>query len=145
LEDISDEIMRKCGGLPLAIVSVAAKFVPAAQSNDEWRRIWSNMLSNPESNYLMQQRLNLAYNDLPPNLRTCMLYLSIFREYYEADVESLVRLWIAEAFIIEESGRTMVETARSYLDGLISRNMVLPLHVNHDFSNLGLVRISLLL
>ena len=60
-----------------------------------------------------------------------MLYLSIFPEHYKVDVERLMRLWIAEGFVNNASYRTLEKTALSYLDGLISRNMVLPLHVNH--------------
>ncbi|WVZ50564.1 hypothetical protein U9M48_001806 [Paspalum notatum var. saurae] len=129
LEIISAQILEKCGGLPLAIVT-AAGILAQGQSEDERRTIGLKMLSSSDSSY-MWQRLNLSYNDLPPILKSCMLYLSIFPECNLVDVERLVRLWIAEGFIIKEDRRAIEETAVSYLNMLISRNMVLPLHVNH--------------
>jgi hypothetical protein len=120
--------MKKCGGLPLG---VRAATIAQHQSVHEWKRIGLKSLASSSDESYLWQRLNLTYNDLPNFLKTCMLYLSIFPEYHEVDVERLMRLWIAKGFVIQEIYRPMVETARSYLDGLISRNMVLPLHVNH--------------
>uniref|UniRef100_A0A0A9BR00 NB-ARC domain-containing protein n=1 Tax=Arundo donax TaxID=35708 RepID=A0A0A9BR00_ARUDO len=80
----------------------------------------------------MKEILNLSYNDLPLHLKACLLYLSIFPENREIDIGRLVRRWIAEGFITGARGVSMEETARSYLSELISRNMVQPLHPNHD-------------
>ncbi|WVZ50570.1 hypothetical protein U9M48_001812 [Paspalum notatum var. saurae] len=124
LENVSAQILKKCGGLPLAIVTAASK-LKHCEPERSWSEIGLNISSSACS------RLILSYNDLPTNLKSCILYLSIFPEYYEISVERLTRLWIAEGFIIKENIRALEETAGSYLDGLISRNMVLPLHVNH--------------
>lgn len=128
-KDNSAEIMKKCGGLPLAIVRAA--MLAQRQPVHEWKRIGlKSLVSSSDENYMLH-RLNHSYNDLPNVLKTCMLYLSIFPEYYEIDVERPMRLWIAEGFIIQETDKTLEEKARSYLDQLISRNMVMPLHLTH--------------
>lgn len=130
LEDVFSKIMRRCGGLPLATASVAG-VLSHQSSKDEWERFGSNLLSSSHIDGL-KQILHLSYNDLPPHLKTCLLYLSIFPENYEIDIEGLVRRWIAEGIIGEARRESTEETARCYLSELISRNMVQPLHLKHD-------------
>ncbi|CAN6363372.1 unnamed protein product [Urochloa humidicola] len=131
LQDVCAKIMRRCGGLPLALISVAS-ILANKQSRHEWEKLGSNSLWSSHTDVL-KQIINLSYNDLMPHLRTCMLYLSIFPVYYELEVERLLRRWIAEGFIIGEARSTSVEDrAIDYLNELINRNMVQPLHLNHD-------------
>lgn len=130
LEGSCAKILRRCGGLPLALVSVASILVHK-QTTDEWMKLaldslWSSRIE------ALEQVLSRCLNDLVPHLRTCMLYLSIFPEYCEVDVGRLVRRWVAEGFIDKGSSSTPEETARGYLDKLIIRNMVQPLDVKHN-------------
>jgi Leucine-rich repeat (LRR) protein len=76
----------------------------------------------------MKQILNLCYNDLPPRLRTYLLYLSTFPENYEVDTARLVRLCITERFFLEIHG---AEVKMDHNE-LISRNLMQSLHWNHD-------------
>ncbi|PUZ56637.1 hypothetical protein GQ55_5G342000 [Panicum hallii var. hallii] len=133
LEAVFAQIMRRCSGLPLAVVNIASKLAHK-QLRDEWEKIGLNSLCSPHSDGSdgLKQILNLSYHDLSPHLRTCLLYLSIFPENFEVDMERLVRRWIAEGFIAETRSVSTEETARNYLNELISRNLVEPLHLNHD-------------
>ncbi|XP_006644140.1 disease resistance protein Pik-2-like [Oryza brachyantha] len=131
LKDISAQIMERCGGLPLAISSIAGALAHR-YSKDEWERYESNLLPSHSDGLNLKQILNLSYSDLPSHLKTCMLYLSIFPNNYEIDVERLVRRWIAEGFIADERHASKEETARSYLGDLISRNLIQTLHLRHD-------------
>ncbi|XP_066308870.1 disease resistance protein Pik-2-like [Miscanthus floridulus] len=129
LEDAFTRVLRRCAGLPLAVVSIAAKLAPK-QSRDEWEKHGLNLLcsSHPDGLDGLKQILDLSYNDLQPHLRSCFLYLSIFPENSEIETERLVRRWIAEGFITGSKE----ETAISYLKELIDRNLVQPLGLNHD-------------
>ncbi|EAY73858.1 hypothetical protein OsI_01736 [Oryza sativa Indica Group] len=132
LKDLYDIIVERCGGLPLAISSAAGALAHRF-SKDEWERYESNLLPSSHSDELnLKQILNLSYNDLPSHLKSCMLYLSIFPNKYEIDVERLVRRWIAEGFIADARHASKEETARSYLTDLISRNLIQALHLRHN-------------
>ncbi|CAL4986756.1 unnamed protein product [Urochloa decumbens] len=132
LQDVCAKIVRRCGGLPLALISVASMLANKQQLRHEWEKLGSNLLWSSHTDDL-KQIINFSYNDLMPHLRTCMLYLSIFPEHNEVEVERLVRRWIAEGFIGEARSTSSVEDiAIGYFNELINRNMVQPLHLNHD-------------
>uniref|UniRef100_A0A0D3HNU3 Uncharacterized protein n=1 Tax=Oryza barthii TaxID=65489 RepID=A0A0D3HNU3_9ORYZ len=97
-------IMRICGGLPLAIVVVAGLIARVAQI------------------------INHCYKNLPPDLKTCLLYLSTFPKGRNISRKHLIRRWIAEGFITEEHGKTAEEVAEDNLNELIGRNLIKPIN-----------------
>ncbi|KAM0834894.1 hypothetical protein ACQ4PT_063298 [Festuca glaucescens] len=82
LEEVSNEILRKCSGLPLAIITVSS-LLADQHPEDEWKRvlaaIGSALAKDPGADK-MTKILSLSYFDLPHHLRTCLLYLSMFPE-----------------------------------------------------------------
>nr|CAB3451996.1 unnamed protein product [Digitaria exilis] len=126
LTDVMDNILKKCSGIPLAIVSVA-NILAGYTSKDKWERVCksmgSEMVSHPTLEG-MRHIVALSYNHLPHELKRCMMHLSIFPEDYEIDKDRLVSRWIAEGLVPEKRGCTLTEVAETYLDELVSRNMV---------------------
>lgn len=78
-EEPSNKILEKCGGLPLAIISVASLL--ACQSNrsiSQWNYVFNSLRSNLSSNPTlegMREILNLSYTHLPHHHKTCLLYI----------------------------------------------------------------------
>ena len=68
--------------------------------------------------------LSASYNDLPYHLKYCFLYMSIFPKNYPVKRRRLVRLWIAEGFVIQKRGKTLEEVGEEYLVELIDRNLL---------------------
>ncbi|CAD6245369.1 unnamed protein product [Miscanthus lutarioriparius] len=135
LKRVSNEILKKCGGLPLAIISISSLLANKPSLKDEWekaRRSIGSVLDKNRSLEGMNSILCLSYNDLPPNLKTCLLYLSIFPEDYVIERETLVRRWIAEGFISEERGLSKQEVAENHFYELINKSMVQPVDVGYD-------------
>ncbi|CAL4976481.1 unnamed protein product [Urochloa decumbens] len=133
LEDAFNQVITRCGGLPLAVVTIAAKLAHK-HSRDEWEKIGLNLLysSHSDGSDDLKQILNLSFNDLQPHLRACLLYLSIFPENSEVDTERLLRRWIAEGFIAQGHGISAEDIALGYISELIGRNLILPLDSNHE-------------
>ncbi|XP_048540136.1 disease resistance protein RGA5-like [Triticum urartu] len=130
-KDVSAQIMRKCGGLPLAIVSVGGLLASKAHTRDEFERSGLKWRENSELEG-MTQIIKLSYNDLPPHLRPCLLHLSIFPDNHEIEIERLARRLTAEGLISECCYRDMEETATDYIYELIDRNLIQPSRLNHD-------------
>jgi hypothetical protein len=135
LMEVSDEILKKCGGLPLAIITVASLLANKASTKEEWLRIRNSIGSALEKDSEMEEMkkiLFLSYNDLPYHLKTCLLYLSIFPEDYKIKRDRLVRRWIAEGFITTEGGQDPQEVGEAYFSDLINRSLIIPVDIQFD-------------
>ncbi|TVU11086.1 hypothetical protein EJB05_44649, partial [Eragrostis curvula] len=129
LRDVMDDILKKCGGLPLAVVSIASVLAgyKSSGSKEKWETICKSIGSQMESNPTlegMKHIVRLGYDHLPHELKGCMMYLSIFPEDYAIDKYRLLCRWIAEGLVREKRGLTSMEVAESYLEELVSRNMI---------------------
>jgi hypothetical protein len=133
LKDVSAQILRKCGGLPLAIVSVGAMLANKPHTKDEFQRSGLEWQTNSHLE-VMKQIIKLSYSDLPAHLKACLLYLSIFPKNHEIEIARLVRRWRAEGFISEHRGTSTEEIARNYINDLIGRNLIQPAQLNHDLT-----------
>ncbi|XP_059643586.1 disease resistance protein RPM1-like [Cornus florida] len=116
LEDISRRILKRCEGLPLAIVAIGGVLATKNQSRiDEWHMLHRSLEANNKLQN-MKNILCLSYNDLPWYLKICFLYLSIFPEDHEIECMRLIRLWTAEGFVqVSEDGLTIEEVAEGYV------------------------------
>ncbi|KAF7086894.1 hypothetical protein CFC21_090149 [Triticum aestivum] len=135
LKQISNNILKKCGGLPLAIISISSLLANRPVIKDEWERVRRSIGSALDKNQSlegMNSILSLSYNDLPPHLKTCLLYLCTYPEDYVIERDILVRRWIAEGFISEERGHTKQVVAENHFYELINKSMVQPLEVGYD-------------
>ncbi|KHN43794.1 Disease resistance RPP8-like protein 3 [Glycine soja] len=128
LKDMSLEIVRKCKGLPLAIVVIGGLLSQKDESAPEWKQFSENLcLDQLERNSKLNsitKILGLSYDDLPINLRSCLLYFGMYPEDYEVKSDRLIRQWIAEGFVKHETGKTLEEVAHQYLSGLVRRSLV---------------------
>lgn len=127
LNDISVEIVSKCKGLPLAIVSVGSLLFVREKTTEEWKRIndqlsWE-IINNPRLDHVRNVLL-LSFIYLPSYLKSCFLSCSLFPEDYPLKRKKLVRLWVAEGFIVEKGESTLEEVAEGYLKELVHRNML---------------------
>ncbi|KAK2983787.1 hypothetical protein RJ640_017190 [Escallonia rubra] len=118
-----EEMVEKCGGLPLAIV-VLGGLLSHKTGPEEWAKVRDHIWLHLENDSVeIWQLLTLSYNDLSPKLKLCFLYLGMFPEDCEIDAERLTRLWMAEEFIIPSEQR-MEDVAEDYINELINRSLI---------------------
>ncbi|KAK4406109.1 putative disease resistance protein [Sesamum angolense] len=80
-----------------------------------------------EKDKRVEQILDLSYNLLPYDLKSCFLYLGCFREDEHIEPENLYLLWMAEGMIsVEdtEEGESLRDVAERYLFELANKCMV---------------------
>ncbi|CAL5321419.1 unnamed protein product [Camellia sinensis] len=125
LIEISKSVLRRCEGLPLAIVVISGVLASKDQGRvDEWELVNRSLGAEVEGSD-MKKILLLSYNDLPYYLKSCLLYLSSFPEDHLIEWMSSIRLWIAEGFVeVKEFGKTLEEVAEAYLYELLNRNLI---------------------
>ncbi|XP_058201497.1 disease resistance protein RPM1-like [Rhododendron vialii] len=127
LEKVSRSIVKKCEGLPLAIVTIGALLSTKCKDASEFQRFYNSLGSQLERNPHLsnvKRILLLSYHDLPYYLKPCFLYFSIIPEDYQISRGRLIRLWIAEGFIEGQKGKTLEEVAEDHLTELFHRSLV---------------------
>ncbi|KAJ9697192.1 hypothetical protein PVL29_009114 [Vitis rotundifolia] len=139
LEKLSHDIVRRCGGLPLAIVAIGGLLSRKEKLVSEWKKFSDTPGSELQSNSHLESIntiLSLSYHDQPYHLKSCFLYFAIFPEDCTISCRPLTRLWIAEGFVKAKRGVTLEEVAEEFLTELIQRSLVLVSEVFAD----GIIR-----
>ncbi|XP_071730060.1 disease resistance protein RPM1 [Rutidosis leptorrhynchoides] len=127
LKVLAQAITKKCEGLPLAIVAIGSLVGSKNKNPAELKKIYDSLnweLSNNPALKSVKGILSLSFNDLPFYLKHCFLYCCVFRDGYPIKRKKLIRLWVAEGFILERKGITVEEVAEEYVTELSIRSMI---------------------
>jgi len=103
----SEGFLQKCGGIPLAIITIASLLASNHQLKtiDQWYVLLNSIgrgLTEDRNMEDMKKILLFSYYDLPFYLKPCLLYLSIFPEDHNIIRAKLIWSWISEGFIYSE-------------------------------------------
>ena len=129
LQDVGKKIVKRCGGLPLSIVTLGGKFVGVTKKMD-WEKAYKEMEDSTLPSEVLEN-LEPSYNGLTPELQDCFLRLAFFPVDHTVQAKKLTQIWIAEGLITEQA-EGMEATAESYLDMLVERNMLQPVKISAD-------------
>ncbi|KAI3910033.1 hypothetical protein MKW92_006898 [Papaver armeniacum] len=102
LQKIGREMVRKCGGLPLAVTVLGGLLATKKTDITEWEIVQRNM--HTHMNRVMGI-LSLSYNDLPYHLKPCFLYLGLFPEDCEIPARKLIQLCMVQVSERSLTGR----------------------------------------
>ncbi|XP_019151302.1 PREDICTED: putative disease resistance protein RGA3 isoform X2 [Ipomoea nil] len=116
LEQVGRQIAKKCRGVPLAAKALGS-LMCVKNTKSQWLfvrdcEMWS-LMGDAKG---ILPALRLGYEHLPPNLKQCFAYCSIFPKGYRIKKPILINLWIAEGFIPSS------ETGNEYFNELLWRS-----------------------
>ncbi|KAG5227330.1 disease resistance protein [Salix suchowensis] len=99
LEAIGASIVKKCGGVPLAIKALG-NLMRLKDTEDQWIAIKESEIwdQGEEANQILPA-LRLSYTQSSPHLKQCFAFCSIFPKDHVMRREELVALWMANGFI----------------------------------------------
>ncbi|KAJ1275266.1 hypothetical protein BS78_05G123400 [Paspalum vaginatum] len=120
---IATKIVDRCHGLPLAIVTIGSLLSSRPQI-EIWKHTYHQLQSELSKSDHVRAILNLSYHDLPGDLRNCFLYCSLFPEDYPMSRESLVRMWVAEGFVLTKEKKAREDVSEGNLMELNTREDV---------------------
>ncbi|KAL6653825.1 hypothetical protein ACP70R_008749 [Stipagrostis hirtigluma subsp. patula] len=128
LSEVSKKVLKKCGGVPLAIITMSSLLANKREDKNQWnevcKSIGSGLISSNYDLKNMRTILSLSYYDLPSHLKSCLLYLSVFPEDHLILRDELIWKWIAEDFIHGKMGDDMFELGQSFFNELINRSLI---------------------
>lgn len=120
--NIGYQIVRRCGGLPLAAKFLGSLMRSKSKESD-WISIRDDDIWNtPESHSRILPVLKLSYGNLPSHLKQCFSFCSIFPNYWVISKKSITELWIAEGFVKPSdmhNKRLMEDSADEYFESLV--------------------------
>ncbi|KAK3124705.1 hypothetical protein QOZ80_7BG0590960 [Eleusine coracana subsp. coracana] len=135
LEGIATNMLKRCQGLPMAIVSISKLLALRERTEFAWRNACNNLVWDKSSDDLgigeAASILNLSIDDLPHHLKKCFLSCSVYPEDLWIKRKILIRRWVALDFVEDKPGHcTAEDVADEYLDQLIQRNLMHPVAKN---------------
>ncbi|KAF3796835.1 Disease resistance protein [Nymphaea thermarum] len=127
LQSLANDIVAKCGGLPLALVAVGRILSGREPTVVAWKDFvdgfnWDITQGKAE----ISRILTMGFDDLHYDLKPCLLYCCAFPGDSEIRVKRLLRLWIAEGFVKKQEDRRPDAVAMHYLNELVARNLIQP-------------------
>ncbi|CAL4993042.1 unnamed protein product [Urochloa decumbens] len=133
---VSNDIIRTCGGLPLAIINLAGLLARQVECSKLWYHVQDSLCSSLNrgctDEEILNEILNLSYNALPHSMKTCLLYFTMYPEGYIIWTADLVMQWVAECFINATEEKHKEEIAQSHFDELVNRGMIQPIKVDYN-------------
>ncbi|CAM8943115.1 unnamed protein product [Rhodiola kirilowii] len=125
LERLGKEMVSKCSGLPLAIITLGGLLSTKSQVLSEWEMVRDNLWKELKKDSVhINAVLQLSYKDLPQNLKPCFLYVGMFPEDFEIPISKLILMWVAEGFIGQEEEGSPEDTTKSYFNELVGRSLI---------------------
>ncbi|XP_062007159.1 putative disease resistance protein RGA3 [Rosa rugosa] len=97
LIEIGQDIVKKCGGVPLAVATVGSMLYLKTDEHQWLSARDDDMWSIRNDNIL--PALKLSYDALPQHLKPCFAFCSLFPKDYEFNSLMLVPLWMAQGYL----------------------------------------------
>ncbi|XP_044952844.1 disease resistance protein RGA5-like isoform X1 [Hordeum vulgare subsp. vulgare] len=130
LKEVSEHILQKCAGLPLAIIAISGLLDNIEKAEGSWKQVKDSIgraLQRNPSIEGMMKILSLSYFELPAHLRSCLLCFSIFPEDSIIQKKVLINRWIAERLIHTEAGYSKTyEFGERCFNELINKSLIQP-------------------
>ncbi|XP_062013099.1 disease resistance protein RGA2-like [Rosa rugosa] len=131
LMEVANNIVKKCGGVPLAVTTLGGMLYLKRELRD-WLHVRDNdiwKLEQREDGIL--PALKLSYDALPLYLKPCFAFCSLFPKDYEFDSVEIVTMWMAQGFLHSSTRneQDFEEIGLDYIRQLCSRSFF---HIEED-------------
>ncbi|AET01767.1 NB-ARC domain disease resistance protein, putative [Medicago truncatula] len=121
-ESLAKKLVGKCGGLPLAILSLGCVISANGTTPTSLSWVLDQINHGHFKKYWLQPKDNRE--ELSNTMRDCLYCFTNFPLDYEIPARRLVNLWVGEGLVQQNNGKTPEDTAESYLEELIDSNMI---------------------
>ncbi|KAL6658386.1 hypothetical protein ACP70R_003972 [Stipagrostis hirtigluma subsp. patula] len=121
LKHICMNIREITSGLPLAIFLLAR--LMTTMDFNKWEAA-ADYIMNSDEDSKLKTIMSLCIDDLPDELKSCLLFTAGFPKNRVIDAHQLVRLWMAEGFLTQHHELETEKLGQRYLKELIHRGLL---------------------
>ncbi|GMH05582.1 hypothetical protein Nepgr_007422 [Nepenthes gracilis] len=122
LVEIGRSIVKKCGGIPLA-AEIVGSLLTRERDEQEWQRIKEKLVKAEERlDNAAVAAIKLSYDEMPPQLKACFAYFSIFPNDYTIYKEELMNIWLAQGLLGDQDAE-FEDTGATYFGEMLSRSL----------------------
>nr|Q7XA39.1 RecName: Full=Putative disease resistance protein RGA4; AltName: Full=RGA4-blb [Solanum bulbocastanum]AAP45166.1 Putative disease resistance protein RGA4, identical [Solanum bulbocastanum] len=119
---IGKEIVKKCGGVPLAAKTLGG-LLRFKREESEWEHVRDNEIwSLPQDESSILPALRLSYHHLPLDLRQCFAYCAVFPKDTKMIKENLITLWMAHGFLLSKGNLELEDVGNEVWNELYLRS-----------------------
>ncbi|KAK1407030.1 hypothetical protein QVD17_38640 [Tagetes erecta] len=124
LRPYAEGIVKKCGGLPLALIALGRLLRTRKNEVEHWKEVLNSEIWSLKDGGGILPALRVSYHELSAPLKQLFAYCSLFPKDFIFDKEELVLLWMAEGFLHESTPihSTKERLGHEYFDELLSRS-----------------------
>ncbi|XP_049362306.1 putative disease resistance protein RGA1 [Solanum verrucosum] len=122
LEAIGKEIVKKCGGVPLAAKTLGG-ILRFKREERDWKHVRDSEIWNlPQDESSIMPALRLSYHHLPLDLRQCFAYCAVFPKDTKMEKENLISLWMAHGFLSSKGNLELEDVGNEVWNELYLRS-----------------------
>ncbi|KAL3335160.1 hypothetical protein AABB24_031389 [Solanum stoloniferum] len=99
--------------------------------------LWLEVANDLSSLALGEQSMKViqsSYDHLEDHLKHCLLYMGLFPEDHKITVDDLLKLWMAEEFVLNSETENMEGASQNCLSDFLNRSLVMVsgMRINRD-------------
>ncbi|XP_049376706.1 putative disease resistance protein RGA1 isoform X2 [Solanum stenotomum] len=119
---IGKEIVKKCGGVPLAAKTLGG-ILRFKREERQWEHVRdSEIWKLPQEESSILPALRLSYHHLPLDLRQCFAYCAVLPKDTEMEKENLISLWMAHGFLLSKGNLELEDVGNEVWNELYLRS-----------------------
>nr|Q7XA42.2 RecName: Full=Putative disease resistance protein RGA1; AltName: Full=RGA3-blb [Solanum bulbocastanum]AAP45163.2 Disease resistance protein RGA1, putative [Solanum bulbocastanum] len=119
---IGKEIVKKCGGVPLAAKTLGG-ILRFKREEREWEHVRDSPIWNlPQDESSILPALRLSYHHLPLDLRQCFVYCAVFPKDTKMAKENLIAFWMAHGFLLSKGNLELEDVGNEVWNELYLRS-----------------------
>ena len=129
---IGKDIVKKCGGLPLAAQALGG-LMRSRSGENEWLEVKESKLWDLEQENSILLSLRLSYFYLTPTLKRCFAFCCMFPKDTKIKKETLIHLWMANGFISSRENLEVEDVGSMIWNELCQKSFFQDIEMN-DYS-----------
>ncbi|XP_010230731.1 putative disease resistance protein RGA3 [Brachypodium distachyon] len=128
------EIIRKCGGVPLAAKALGS-MLRFKRNEESWTAVKDSEIWQLDKEETILPSLKLTYDQMPPGLKQCFAHCAVFPRNHEFYRDKLIQQWIALGLIepAKYGCQSVSDKANDYFEHLLWMSFLQEVE-EHDLS-----------